>query len=613
MTSFLGYNHLVAFLIIEELVRLGVETFILSPGSRSTPLAVALENYRERTVVHVDERGAAYFGFGVALSSGKPAALVCTSGTALANYLPAVVEASQSHMPLFVISADRPTELLDTGANQTIRHRGIFSHYVRSDGEISAPYAGTSTALVLRLVDELFARSCGPLPGPVHLNVAFRKPLLDPTHPVILPASQEAWHASSQPWCVIDYGPETSVRGGALAHAPHPATTPAHESFKYTDRDEITALRRIEQLMTNAKSGAILVSGIAPSRDPKPILDLAERLQWPILADCTSQLRFGSDSPMIFREASAVYEVPLARELLSPDVILHFGAQPVSTALLELLAECPIVAHCAPTPSRSDAAGNTVASINLSPNALLTHLNNNVLTPHPSQLNRAYRAIHGVIRECFSTISSEIASSELGAVDNILSEIPPEWQLYLANSLPIRLVDSSLRHVTNPLRIGYHRGASGIDGTIAAATGFAHAAKRPTIALIGDLAAFHDSTSLVLAKRSTVPVICVIMNNGGGGIFTTLAQIPEQRCFTDYFRTPQNLDFSGAAQFSGLPYRLVPHPAQVSDELRATIAGGVSTIIEVSVDGNCTRPAIEQRRKLLADILSNSNDKGLLR
>lgn len=597
-SSFLGYNHLVASLIIEELVRLGVQTFILSPGSRSTPLAIALERHRERTVVHVDERGAGYFAFGVALSTGAPAVLICTSGTAVANYLPAVVEASQSQMPLFIISADRPTELLDTGANQTIRHRGIFSHYVRTDGEISAPDAGTNTSLVLRLVDELYARSYGPIPGPVHLNVAFRKPLIDPLNPVELPAAQALWSASNEPWCVVEYGRAPScVKNGSW---PNQGTS-------------ATALRRIEGHISSATAGAILVSGVPPSADPSAFLELAQHLQWPILADVTSQLRFGIESPMIFSEASAFYGLSRARELVTPDVILHFGTQPVSGALLDLLATSPAIVHCAPAPRRSDATGTTVASATLSPDGLLSYLRNQPVVAQPSRLTRAYRSIHDAIHDNPTLLSPTRCDSELAVVEGVLREIPSTWQLYLANSLPIRLVDSSLSQLTSPLRIGYHRGASGIDGTIAAAAGFAHATNTPTIALIGDLAAFHDVTSLLLARQSPVPLICVVINNGGGGIFSTLPHITKQPCFTDYFLTPQPIDFSGAARFSGLPYRSASHPEQVSSELRAAIAAGVSALIELPVDGSKTLPAIESRQKRLLEILSTLHDKGLVR
>lgn len=613
MPPFLGYNHLVASLIIEELIRLGVETFILSPGSRSTPLAIALNHHRERTVVHVDERGAAYFGYGAALATGIPSVLICTSGTAVANYLPAVVEASQSQTPLFIISADRPTELLDTGANQTIRHRGIFSHYLRGDGEVSAPCAETNTSLVLRLVDELCARSRGPLPGPVHLNVAFRKPLLDPTHPLALPPAQEAWFASAAPWCLVDYGRSEARPPHTLGLAPQEAGTSMHLVAPGEPITDATALERVRELITSASAGAILVSGIPPFTDPNPLLELAQQLEWPILADVTSQLRFGHESPTVFAEASAVYELRGAQEALVPDVILHVGTQPVSSGLLELLAACPAVIHCSPTPSRSDVAANTVASFTASP-ATLTSLNKYLSWgAAPSRLTTVYRALHEVIHASLSPLAAAISDSELAAVDQILSEIPAEWQLYLANSLPIRLVDTSLVTLPHPLRIGSHRGASGIDGTIAAATGFAHATRTPTIALIGDLAAFHDCTSLVLAKQSAIPVICVVINNGGGGIFSTLPQITEQPCFTDYFLTPQPIDFSGAAQFSGLPYRRAAHPEQVGAAVRAALSDGVSAFIEVTVEGSHTLPAIERRRTALSEIIASKLDNALLR
>jgi len=577
-----GDNHLLGLLIVEELWRLGVRTFVLSPGSRSTPLAVALAERRDSTVVHIDERGAGYFGFGAALGGGAPVALVCTSGTAVANYLPAVVEASESGIPLFVISADRPLDLLDTGANQTIRHRGIFSSYVRAAAEVVAPRSGEDARKVLRLVDDLFSRAIGSQPGPVHLNVAFRKPLLERSESRELPPLLDEWDRSGEPLCVVSQRRGCSSAEDRICGAGNP----------------------FSGFIEGSTAGLILVSGIDGARGiPRACLEIAEMLRWPIIADITSQLRVGVESPLLFAEASAVYEIAEARSIFAPDKILHIGTQPVSNGLLELLAQCPAVAHCSITGMRSDVVGNNRVAMVATPEELFEILKRCDALTTPSRLIEAFNRLRAEFSAISGAVSIVNASSELAAVDAIVSELPKGWQLYLANSLPIRLVDSSIQRILHPVRVGYHRGASGIDGTIAAACGFAHGSWTPTVAIVGDLAAIHDVNSLLFAARSKLPVVIVIINNSGGGIFSTLPDINDLDCFEDFFITPQRVDFEGAAHFSGLPFERVHDEKAVAVAVQRAIQRGCSSIIEVVTDWRRTAPAIAARREIIKGII----------
>lgn len=621
MTTFLGYNHLIATLIIEELHRLGVRTFVLSPGSRSTPLAKALEHYHDHAIVHIDERAAGFFGWGAALGTGVPAVLICTSGTAIAHYLPAVIEASQSAVPLIVLSADRPTELIDTGANQTIRHRGIFSHYIRYDAAIEAPSSTTSTPLVIRLIDEVYARSLGPLPGPVHLNVAFRLPLLEPNNTVALPHELAAWYASQQPLCVTTYG------GITKGITPDPTRA-------WAESPTSPLLARIEAEIRSSHRGVIVVAGYhprngAPAVNPaSSICELAELLGWPIVADVTSQVRIGGESSMertsIFREASILYELPTAREQLAPDLIIHIGTQPVASSLLQLLSRCPSVIHLAHHSLRSDSVGNNITSAPLHPAELVGYLRGrirpNAESPDippivPSDLTAVYRRIHEICRASYPLFAVAYDNSEGAFIETILAEMPTDWQLYLANSLPIRLADCSLHHLAvepspkqpvsvRPTSIGYHRGASGIDGTIAAASGFAHATGTPTVAIVGDLATLHDCTSLLLARRSRAPVITIIINNGGGGIFSTLPNLADQAGFRDFFLTPQSVNFAGAALLAGVPYHHVTDTVALRDVFARTVAEKCPVVIEVTVGWEHTQPSLVARRAVMEEVFA---------
>ena len=629
MTTFLGQNHLIATIIIEELYRLGVRTFVLSPGSRSTPVAKALELYAEHTVVHIDERGAGFFGWGAALGTGVPAVLICTSGTAVAHYLPAVIEASQSAVPLIVISADRPTELIDTGANQTIRHRGIFSHYIRYDAAIEAPSSSTSTPLVIRLIDELYARSLGPLPGPVHLNIAFRLPLLEPTNTVPLPHELVSWYASRQPLCITAYGGTAGKIAEGIA-SPSLSTEPASPASPLFDR--------IEGAIRSSSRGAIIVAGChprngAPARDTHDtICQLAELLGWPIVADITSQMRIRGqacdnsslEASPIFYEASALYELCTAREQLAPDLLIHIGTQPVSGSLLQLLVQCPSVIHLAHHPLRSDSVGNNIASAALTPGELLGFLRGRIRPTldsppppplAPSGLSALYRKIHEMCCGSHLLFSAAFANAEGAFIETILAALPSDWQLYLANSLPIRLADSSLHHLAvepSPQQhlslqstpIGCHRGASGIDGTIASASGLAHATATPTVVIVGDLATLHDCTSLLLARRSRAPIITIIINNGGGGIFSTLPNLTDQPSFQEFFLTPQTVTFSGAALLAGLPYQRVTDTATLRELLAQTFAENRSAVIEVAVSWEHTQPSLIARRAVMEEIMT---------
>jgi 2-succinyl-5-enolpyruvyl-6-hydroxy-3-cyclohexene-1-carboxylate synthase len=447
---------------------------------------------------------------------------------------------------------------------------------------VVAPRDGGDAVRILRLVDELFARATGVQPGPVHLNVAFRKPLLEREPIRELPTEAAEWFDSEKPLCLVEYG----GRGFG--------------------RVEIAdgARSRFAGILKGGSAGVIMVAGIDGARcNSAPLLAVAEKLKWPIIADVTSQLRLGVESPFLFAEASLVYEVAEARRALAPDRILHIGTQPVSHGLLELLSHCPRVAHCTLTGTRSDVVGNNRVSVSMLPEELLELLDSEELETYPSKLLEQFQRVRELTRDKSNLVNIAVAGSELAAVETILSEIPTGWQLYLANSLPIRLVDSALCSIKHSIRVGYHRGASGIDGTVAAACGFAHAECTPTIAIIGDLAAIHDVNSLILAARSRAPVVFIIINNGGGGIFSTLPDIGNQKCFEDFFITPQQVNFEGAAHFAGLPFERVDDEKAIAVAVKGAIQRRCSSIVEVVTDWRKTAPAIAARREIVADII----------
>lgn len=520
-------------MIVEELVRGGACVFCLSPGSRSAPLATAVaKNSVAHAIMHFDERGAAFHALGCAMATGRPAALICTSGTATANYWPAVVEAAQSHVPLILLTADRPPELLSCGANQAIDQVKLFGDYVRWRCDLPCPDPHVAPEIVLTAVDQALYRAQRAPAGPVHLNCMFREPLAPASDGVDL----EAYAAGLRPW-----------RESGL-----PYTRWEHGDPRLVE----DAQDGLPETVENAQRGLLLVGLLRRPEEVSAVSALARALGWPVLPDIASGLRLGG------KEANhiAFYDQLLLsktfRERFRPDVVLHLGGPMVSKRLQQHLASVrPEYVRVAGHPERHDPLHHVTRRIETDVAALARRLAASAAGRHDTAwtalLERANRAVAGVMATWSATQGT---MNEILAARVIGGLLPEGAALFCGNSMPIRDWDMFAPNDGAAARVFANRGASGIDGNIATASGIARALRQPLVAVIGDLAALHDLNSLALLENLAAPFLLVVINNDGGGIFSFLPVADYPDVFERFFAVPHGLRFRDAAALFRLGY-----------------------------------------------------------
>lgn len=545
-------------LIVEELVRNGITMFCISPGSRSTPLTVAAARH-PKTVCRMfpDERAAGFFALGYARAARTPAVLICTSGTAAANYYPAIVEASMDHQPLLVLTADRPAELRETGANQTIRQQGMYAGYTRWQFQLPEPSETFPAAALLSAIDHAAASCRGFSPGPVHLNVPLREPL----NPAAVADDQEwtlpldNWKTSGAPWSSTTHLP------------PEP---------------ENSALKRIADILSAARRPLVIAGRLDDIRDAQAVLDMTTRLNLPLYADISSQLRFHrSVLPLQLAWVSDRF-----LEQNRADAVLHIGGPLVGKKPAEVLKAwrpdhlIVIRNH----PDRYGPDHNITLSIESAPAAFARELERNMAPRSREQAEIpqwAARAEADVDRLC----SNDLPVTEISAARQLSSIMDPSHALFLANSMPVRDMDMyGARHQPRILPVAMNRGASGIDGLIATAAGFAEASGSPGTLLIGDISFLHDLNSLNLLSASEQPLLVVVINNNGGGIFSFLPIASEKDVFEEHFATPQQFSIASAAKTFGLDYATADTNSGFCSTYRSMSHSGRPGIVEIRTD-----------------------------
>ncbi len=530
-----NYAFVVPF--VDALASLGLEHAWISPGSRSTPLALAFASHPSiADHVHLDERSAAFYALGMAKATRRPVALVCTSGTAAAEYHPAAAEARQARVPLLLLTADRPPELRDTGAPQTIDQAGLYGPSVKWFHDAGPPvpdaaFFRTAPALAARA----WAEACDPPAGPVHLNFRFR----DPLHPETVPGDAP------------DPGPLAAPRYRRGVLAPDDATV--------AELGEVVAGR-----------AALIVCG--PQADPAlpaAVADLAAAGEYPVVADALSGLRAGPHR----QDAVLGYGGPLAGagwlDRARPDAIVRFGAWPTSKPLFRWLAEHPEVPQVVVDPAGwRDPGASASLVVRADPAATASALAKSLASPAPPGWaeqwmeadRRAGRAlVAGIAAAGFPTEPAVAAA--LGRA------LPAGATLWAASSMPVRDVDSFLGRRPEPLRVLANRGANGIDGFVSSGFGSALASEGPHYLLAGDLSVLHDLTGLATAARLAIPATLVVVDNDGGGIFHFLPQAGSAH-FERLFGTPHGHDLVAIAGALGMD----AGDATTLPELEAAIA-----------------------------------------
>jgi 2-succinyl-5-enolpyruvyl-6-hydroxy-3-cyclohexene-1-carboxylate synthase len=556
-------NLLWATLIVEELVRNGVGFFCVAPGSRSTPLVAALaSNEKAESLVHFDERGTAFAAVGYARATGLPAAWITTSGTAVANGLPAVVEAATDGVPMILLSADRPPELRQTGANQTIDQPDIFGDYVRWRFDLPAPEEPVDPAMVLTTIDQAVYRARRAPSGPVHLNLMFREPFLpDPDeYPYELPAPAR-WQKSGEPY------------------TRYAATKPS------VGPDEV---ERLWEALRPVEHG-LVVAGRLPSRKQgEAVLRLSNALGWALLPDVGSQIRLGTAS----RNLVPLYDALLAngrfKEQHASEAVLHVGGRAVSKRLDQYLARSrpdPYVV-VRENPFRLDPGHRVTHSVEADVLAFCAALTQAAERRPPAAAaswTASWREASGRVDGYLDRVFEETEDLNEPLIARLVSRHVPEGHgLCVASSMPIRDLDTFAAADGAPVPVAANRGASGIDGTVGTVAGFARGSARPVTLLIGDLALLHDLNSLAMLRG--LPVTVIVLNNDGGAIFSFLPVARYEEFFEPYFGTPQGLSFEPAAAMFGLGYESPGTAPAFLEAYRAACERNGPTLIEVRTD-----------------------------
>ncbi len=527
-------NALRAMLLVRSLLAHGVRDFVLSPGSRNTPLILALESMAEQTdglVLHriLDERSAAFFALGLGRASGRPAPLVCTSGSAGAHYLPAVIEADQSYVPMMILTADRPAELHGCGALQTVEQEGFFGSHTRLAYAFQAPTADEAelstwlAAAIARAMDACV----GAKPGPVHLNLPFREPLWD---------------------SCVDY---TDV----AVDVSFPSVTRSVAALSESAAERL-------RTMVDDVSRVVIVAG--PMHGPRAqdaqalrtqIAGVARTRGWPIIAEPDSGLRFGpavddvvmSTADLFLREQSVC-------RALAPELVIRIGLTPTSKPVRHWLRD-----HAREAVILVDEFGSWQDPDHVARELVVADAQSFVdacLTLNGS--TRPEQHWLGLWRVAEQTARSELErlgdleTWEGGAARALVRTLPRGALIHVANSMPIRDLDGFGEHRSEVLEVFSNRGANGIDGMLSTAAGEAVARGASLVALSGDLSVLHDLSGLSVARDAHASLTLAVMDNRGGGIFEHLPIAKHPSAFEKNFITPHEVDIAELVRPMGI-------------------------------------------------------------
>lgn len=554
-----GINRVWAQLVIAELVRSGVDTFCLASGFRNAPLAMAaVEHPGTRVVTHYDERGAAFFALGFARASGRAAGWITTSGTAVANGLPAIVEADADRVPMLLLTADRPPELRHAGANQAIDQAGIFHRYVRWSFDLPAPSEAVPAAFVLTTVDQACFRARSVPEGPVHLNCMFRAPLV----------REEA----------VDAGYLTRLQSWQQTQEPY---------TQYVQAARESGLNDIAALVGTVSRVLLVIGRLKKHEDGAAALDLATALRWPVFADINSQVRLGCAADVLIDAFELCLEDDAFADRNAPEAVLYLGAPAVSKKVMHFLARhrpCPFVV-IDEGPCRFDPMHQVSHRVQCGVRAASSELKPHLAIARGFEEDwlRAWQDANSRVRQVLaSQLAGAGSLSEPFVARAVTMLIPVGHGLVLGNSMPVRDADRFGAVLGARVPVTANRGASGIDGTIATAAGAAHGWAVPVTVIVGDLAFLHDVNSLAMVR--TLPLTIVVINNDGGGIFHLVEIDTTHDTFERCFGTPHGLRFEHAARLYGIRYaRVISREAFVEVYSRAC-GDGEATIIEVCTD-----------------------------
>ncbi len=562
------YVYTTAF--VDELQRAGLHNVVVCPGSRSTPLAMTLAvQARIRVWMHVDERPAAFFALGMAKRLAQPVALVCTSGTAAANFLPAIVEAHLTHVPLLVLTADRPHELRDNGAPQAIDQNRLYGTHVKWFVDMALPEASNDALRYVRTLANRAVALTQAIPaGPVHLNMPFREPLVPTPDQSLPPSSQRdpvAWEGRSH-------------------NAPYVRVT---ESSRGSEHELL--VERLHTMISTHEHGLIIAGPNDDAELPELLALLSRQSSYPILADPLSQLRSGQlEHGCVLSAYDAFLRIDSFVEHVEPHLVLRFGAMPTSKPLLLYLkryASSPqiVVDNNAGWEEPTQLASELIHADSAS---LCRNLLRALSQPRmQSRWADAWLRADTTSRQQLQAAIQDFAPLFEGRVFTELADIVPAGTtLYVGNSMPVRDMDTFFWHSTDNVRVMGNRGANGIDGVISSALGASAVSDGPTVLVIGDLSFYHDLNGLLAVRLHGLNLTIVLINNDGGGIFSFLPQASYPEHFEQLFGTPTDLDFAPVVQMYGGDFQRISQWKEFRVAINKSISTAGLHVIEVPTE-----------------------------
>ncbi len=560
--------------LVDEWVRAGVTDAVVAPGSRSTPLVLALHAHPAIAVhVHLDERAAAFTALGLGLASGRPAVVVTTSGTAAAEVHPAVVEADLAGVPMLVATANRPPELHDVGAPQTVDQRHLFGRAVRWFAEPGPPTAdtvGTWRSLGARAVAAALDDPAGP--GPVHLDLAFREPLVG------APAALPPGRADGAPW---------HTAGGSRVAVERSGT------------ERLAALLDVDR--------GVIVAG-AGCGEPGAVLALAEATGWPVIADPRSGCRL--PDPRVITMADAVLRHEPAAARLRPEAVLRLGEAPASKVLEGWLAEVAVPEVAVHGHGRWFDPGRRAAHVlHADPTAVCNALARLVRRTGNEAWAEAWTAADQVARLAVETVLvGHPEPTDPGVARAAVAALGEGGTLVVSSSMPVR----DLEWYGGPVpgvRVLANRGANGIDGVVSTGVGAALAARRasPTVVLVGDVALLHDANALLGLARRPVDCTIVVVDNDGGAIFSFLpqAQALDPVVFEELFGTPHGVDLAALAAVHAIPVTSPVGAVEVGPAIEDAVRAGGVRLVHVRTDRAATVAVHDELHAAVAHALDH--------
>jgi 2-succinyl-5-enolpyruvyl-6-hydroxy-3-cyclohexene-1-carboxylate synthase len=569
--------------IAAELARNGVQTVCISPGSRSTPLTVACDEHDDlRTVSALDERSAAYFALGRARRTGEVTALVSTSGTAAANYHPAVIEASQGRVPLLLLTADRPPELRESGANQTVDQEKLYGDAVRWYKDLPEPAAEDRTLRSLRTdISRAVGTAEGTPSGPVHCNVPFKKPL-EPT----------------------------PVAGDVPADLSQLAAMGRGEDEPFVSRTVGQPQLDDQQLRTLAEELSVdrglIVAGPAdpPGLTAESVTAFSHATGFPILADPLSGLRFGGHTRAapVIGGYDAYVNTAVTESWPDPEVVVRLGASPTSKPLRKYLAGTDarqLVVD--PAGEWREAEFTATDLVVADPDRLCGHLSQMVRSGGSADWRNRWVTADSAHSEAVGERHDTLY--EGGVLADVVDGLPDPATLVVSNSMPVRDLDRFGEPDTTSVTTIGNRGASGIDGIVSTALGAAHGTTDDVTLVIGDLAYYHDMNGLLALQRAEVDATIVLLNNDGGGIFHMLPIENFEPPFTSQFKTPHGMDFEPTGELYGFDYSRVDSRSAFREAYAEAVAADGSHVIEVETDAEASHEVRDELQAVTVDRL----------